>query len=197
MAQGRPAALWHGLALAGLCALTNCAATAETIALDRQRSSAEFTVRALWLMDISGRFSGVSGHVRIDAQAGQAQVEAVIDARRVDMRRQSHETWVKSAEFFDVAQFPVITFTSEPFPLAVLDSGGDIPGKLTVRGIQRPTRFHLAASQCPGRASRACPVQAEGAISRAEFGMRSRRGTLSDRVRLHFVIFAAAAGDSS
>jgi polyisoprenoid-binding protein YceI len=107
------------------------------------------------------------------------------------MRRDSYEDWVKSAEFFDVEKHPEIVFESEPFPLATLELGGDIMGKLTVRGVTKDTRWNLAPSECPGRAAIDCAVVADGSIQRSEFGMTTRRATLADKVRLHFRIYAA------
>ena len=160
------------------------------VPLDPARTQAEFDVRVLWMFDVHGRFGTVNGSVRLDRAAQSAQVVARIDARGVDMRRESHEEWVRSAEFFDVANHPEIRFESEPFPLATLDLGGDIVGHLTVRGVTRETRWRLQASDCPGRAALDCPVVADGSIERSEFGMTTRRGTLSDKVRLHFTIWA-------
>jgi polyisoprenoid-binding protein YceI len=178
-------------------ALPAAAQETSTVPLDPQRSLAEFDVRVLWMFDVHGKFGTVNGSVRLDRAAQSAKVEARIDARGVDMRRESYEEWVRSPEFFDVAAHPEIRFESEPFPLATLDLGGDIVGNLTVRGVTRQTRWNLRPSECPGRAAVDCPVLADGVIERSEFGMTSRRATLSDKVRLHFRIYAAPSGGSS
>lgn len=159
---------------------------------DAARSHAEFQVRVMWLFTVEGRFGGVTGELRIDHAARTAQVNASIDATRVSMRRKDHEDWVKSPEFFDTARHPTLKFESEPFPLAVLDQGGNILGTLSVRGQARPVQFSLRASDCPGDAARACPVIADGSIQRGDFGMKSHRTTLGDRVRLHLTIYGGA-----
>lgn len=166
------------------------AAAAERIALDPQRSSAEFEIRAMWMFDIAGRFGAVGGEVEIDREAHSARVWARIDVAGVRMRRSSYEEWVKSPEFFDAAHHPQVVFESEPFPLATLDLGGDIVGTLSLRGRTQPMRFALRPSQCPGQAALACPVVADGSLQRSEFGMRTRRATLSDKVRLHLSVSA-------
>lgn len=167
------------------------AAWAEAVALDPARSSAEFEIRAMWMFDVTGRFGAVTGEVDIDAEARTARVRARIDVRGVSMRRESYENWVKSAEFFDAARHPFVEFVSDSFPLATLDLGGDIVGHLSLRGVVRPMSLRLRPSQCPGEAALRCPVVADGALQRSEFGMRSRRATLADRVRLHFSVLAA------
>ena len=185
-----------GLALAAT-AWSAVAQQPELVPLDAKRTQAEFEVRVMWMFDVHGTFGAVSGNVHLDKAAQSVKVEARIDARGVDMRRDSYEEWVKSAEFFDVKKHPEIRFESEPFPLATLDLGGDIVGRLTVRGVTRETRWNVRKSECPGRAAIACPVVADASIQRSEFGMTTRRTTLSDRVRLHLRIFAASAAGSS
>lgn len=187
---GRAAAPWRRALVAGL-SLWAASAAAEPIALDPARSTAEFEIRAMWMFDVAGRFGAVTGDVDMDLAARTASVRARIDVRGVAMRRDSYEEWVKSDEFFDAQRYPFIDFQSEPFPLATLDIGGDIVGNLTLRGVTRPARLRLQPSQCPGAAARRCPVVADGTLQRSEFGMRTRRATLADRVRLHFSVLAA------
>lgn len=168
------------------------AAHGAPVALDPAQSAADFEIRAMWMFDVAGRFGAVTGSVDIDHDARTARVHARIDVRGVAMRRESYEDWVKSAEFFDAARYPFVEFVSEPFPLATLDLGGDILGNLTLRGVTRPMSLRLRPSQCPGEAALRCPVVADGSLQRSEFGMRTRRATLADRVRLHFSVLAVA-----
>lgn len=172
-----------------LCA---CAASAQAathkFAIDTAQSHVEFGVRVMWLLPVHGRFTSVRGTVTIDDFRGAAQVEALIDAADVHMRRGSDENWIKSQEFFDVQHFPQIQFVSEAFSLDRLEKGGDVTGMLTIRGVTKPARFMLRASNCAQAIGRDCPVEAEGSIHRSEFGMRSRRGALSDKVDLEFSI---------
>jgi polyisoprenoid-binding protein YceI len=175
-----------------LLALVGFPVRSEPIALDSARSSAEFEVRVMWMFDIQGRFGAVTGEVDIDHEARSVRVRARIDARVVSMRRSSYEEWVKSDEFFDAARHPYILFESEPFPLAALELGGDIVGNLTLRGVTRPTSLQLRPSECPGAVALSCDVVADGAVQRSDFGMRTRRATLADKVRLHFTVRTVA-----
>ncbi len=74
-----------------------------------------------------------------------------------------------------------------PFPLQRLHDGGSLPGTLT---IARRQRAGLVRSRCGGlraarlRAARSSPT---ATIRRSAFGMRSRLGTLSDKVELQLL----------
>jgi polyisoprenoid-binding protein YceI len=110
------------------------------------------------------------------------------------MGNQSYEDWVKSPEFFDVARHPEIGFVSEPFPLQRLHKGGQLSGTLTIRGVARPETFDLAPAECD-KPAYDCPIVVKGSIRRSDFGMHSRRGTLSDKVDLHFEVYAIEAAE--
>jgi polyisoprenoid-binding protein YceI len=188
-----PCLLGLGLAVAAPCA-ANAGSTAaeELIQLDSPRSHADFKVKVLWLVGVSGRFGKVAGTVHVDAFRSQLRVDARIDVNSVDMSKRAYEEWVKSPEFFDVAHHPQIEFSSTAFPRARLRTGGELTGELTVRGIRQLVRFELLPSECSEPAY-ACPIRVEGAIRRSAFGMGSHSGTLGDKVELDFSVYALAA----
>jgi polyisoprenoid-binding protein YceI len=160
----------------------------EHLAIDSERSRADFEVKVLWLLGVHGRFGSVHGTVVIDHFRDTATVEAQIDANVVSMRNKNHEEWIKSPEFFDAAHYPQIVFASDAIPLQRLQTGGEIDGTLTLRGVEKHVRFELLQPDCPAASGDDCPVEAEGDIRRSDFGMSSHRGTLSDKVELSFSI---------
>ncbi|MBK7042914.1 MAG: YceI family protein [Rhodanobacteraceae bacterium] len=84
---------------------------------------------------------------------------------------------------FQPARHPQIGFRAKAIPLQRLHAGGEILGELRVRGQARARH----ASPWRGRLRRrppTCRVQATGELSRRAFGMRTRRYTLSDRIRI-------------
>ncbi|MFT3790531.1 MAG: YceI family protein [Rudaea sp.] len=160
----------------------------QYLALDGTRSHVDFEVKVLWLVGVHGRFDSVHGTIAIDHFRNAATVEAQIDANVVTMRSRSHEEWVKSPEFFDAQHYPQIVFVSEAIPLQRLQDGGEIEGRLTLRGVEKNVRFNLVKPDCPAVRGENCPVEAEGSIRRSDFGMSSHRGTLADKVELSFSI---------
>lgn len=166
----------------------------DRVALDSARSHATFGVKVMWLVSVHGRFGKVQGIVDVDRFRNFAVVDARIDANAVEMGNKGYEDWVKSAEFFDVAEHPEIRFVSESFPLQRLRRGGELSGTLTIRGADQPVTFDLEAADCDHPAYD-CPIIVSGSIRRSAFGMRSRRGALSDKVDLHFEVFAIPSAE--
>lgn len=165
----------------------------DVVQLDSGRSQVDFRVKVLWLVGITGHFGRMHGIVRVDRFRSQVAVEARIDVETIRMDSKSYENWVKSPEFFDAQQHPQIEFDSEPIPRERLSKGGTLPGLLTIRGVHKPVVFEIQPSSCE-RAAYECPIEVEGTIRRSDFGMRSRRGTLSDKVELAFSVYAQSPG---
>lgn len=180
------------LLAAALCACVAGTARAqdgEIIHLDASRSSGGFRVKVVWLLGINGEFGRIDGDVRVDPFRNTLRVDARVDATTLHMSSARYENWAKSEDFFDVAQYPQISFTSDDVPRTRLRGGGDLSGQLTVRGITQPVRFALLPAECE-RPAYECPIRVNGAIRRSQFGMGSYRGTLADKVELDFRIYA-------
>lgn len=160
----------------------------ETLRIDSNRSHAAFSLRAMLLMTVDGQFGKVTGSVHLDHDADAGWVDAIIDARAVDMSNHDRENWARSAEFFDSARYPDIRFRSNPITRGLLREGGEMRGRLSLRGIERAVALSVLPADC-NRPGRDCPMHAQGSISRGDFGMRSKRAVLGDRVVLDLWVF--------
>src|SRR5688572_5311413 len=93
--------------------LTAPQTTTTTWTLDPVHSVAEFKVRHMMISNVKGQFTGVTGVLTLDEHdiAG-SNVQATIDASTVNTREAQRDAHLKSADFFDVEQFPTLSFTS-------------------------------------------------------------------------------------
>lgn len=112
-------------------------ARAANYDIDTAHSSAGFAVRHLAVSNVRGEFAKVTGVVEYDAKdPSKTRVEATIDAASVTTRDPKRDEHLKSADFFDVAQYPVITFKSTKVEKA--SQGLKVKGDLTLHGVTRP-----------------------------------------------------------
>ena len=164
----------------------------ETLQIDSARSHAGFSLRAMLLVSVHGKFGKVSGSVHLDRKRDLGWVDAHIDARAVEMSNRDRDDWARSPEFFDSEHYPDIRFHSDPITRTMLRDGGELRGRLKLRGIERAIALVVLPADCdqPGRD---CPMHAQGGISRSDFGMRSKRAVLGDRVVLDLWVFAEPA----
>ncbi|TAM60276.1 MAG: hypothetical protein EPN49_09350 [Rhodanobacter sp.] len=175
------------LFLAAGLALAAPAARSSDYRIDTRRSHAEFAIRLLWVHTITGRFTQITGSVKLDPH-GLATIDASIAANSIVMSSARVRRWVLAPEFFDAAHYPTIHFRSAPVALATLTAGGTLNGQLRLRGGVRPVRFELLPASCTTLTAATCLIEVRGHISRSAFGMRSHRATLSDRVQLALLI---------
>jgi polyisoprenoid-binding protein YceI len=99
---------------------------------DPVHSNFGFAVRYQGVSLFKGTLSDVTANVTDGRLEGTAQVES-ISIRTPDQFRQH----VLSAEFFDAASHPEVTFTSNDLDLRE-DGTAKVAGELTIKGITRP-----------------------------------------------------------
>ena len=105
--------------------------------LDVAHSTVSFSVRHLMVSKTRGRFGTFAGAVTVGEDPLASSVEVTIDPASITTGDATRDDHLRSADFFDVEQFPEITFRST----RVADHHGDrfrLEGELTVRGITRP-----------------------------------------------------------
>lgn len=142
--------------------------------IDPAHSSAQFSVRHLMISNVKGEFTKVTGRVSFDDEAiERATVEASVDVSTISTRDRDRDAHLKSPDFFDVANFPVMTFRSRR---AEKNSDGSLKltGDLALRGVTREVVFHVegpsAAVKDPwGNVRRGASATAR--INRKDFGL--------------------------
>lgn len=158
--------------------------------IDPLRSRVVFAVRMRWFARVEGGFDRFQGVVAA-LEDGWRRVEVEVESASVEVGgRQRMTDWAASEEFFDVANYPVIVFVSDPFPPRLARDGGELLGDLSLRGTTARVAFDMQPATC-GRPGRDCPIIVEGRVSRAEFGMDAHRVAVQDRVELSFEVMLA------
>lgn len=111
--------------------------------IDPNHASIYFIVTHLGLSQINGRFDKFEGKIVEDAQNPEnSSVTFSADASSIDTGVEARDTHLRTADFFDVAQFPTLSFESTG-----LETGRDsyvLHGNLTMHGVTRPVdiEFH-------------------------------------------------------
>ena len=110
--------------------------TQSTWQIDPAHSLLEFSVRHMMVATVKGRFSQLRGTI-IDTADDPAlsSVEVVVDAASISTGDVDRDGHLRSADFFDVEQYPTITFTSR----RIQGSRDEftLTGDLTMHGVTR------------------------------------------------------------
>src|SRR6202000_2956817 len=91
-------------------------ATLTKWSIDPMHSEVQFKVKHLVISTVSGFFKSFSGTVETENDDfSHAKIEFSIDIDSIDTTQTQRDEHLKSAEFFDAAQYPHITFKSTSF----------------------------------------------------------------------------------
>src|SRR6266699_4589006 len=125
-----------------LAALSSGALANETYKFDLSGSTIGFTVHQ-FLGTTHGKFAKFEGKIDIDREHPEkSSVVAKIDVRSIDTGIVKRDNHLRSAEFFNVAKFPEITFKSARVRQTGQQSG-DILCDLTIHGVTKPITLHV------------------------------------------------------
>ena len=80
--------------------------------IDGAHTSVEAVARHLMMTKVRGRFSDVRGQITISEEPENSHVEVEIRAASLTSGNDDRDNHLKSADFFDVDNFPTITFRS-------------------------------------------------------------------------------------
>ncbi|HXJ21495.1 MAG TPA: YceI family protein [Polyangia bacterium] len=153
------------------------APAAKTWDIDTAHATAGFRVRHLMVSHVRGQLGPVTGTVVIDElDPSRSRVAVSIDARGVDTREPKRDEHLRSADFFDVANHPTVTFQSTRVEAPRgLQGALRVTGDLTIRGVTRPVTLEVEALepaiQDPwGNARRG--VSARARVNRKDWGLK-------------------------
>ena len=172
--------------------------------VDPTHSGIEFTVKHLGIATVRGRFGEFEGQLVMGDDPSQAKATGTVRAAAVDTNEPARDDHLRSADFFDVANYPEITFESTEIK-QVDESVYHVTGDLTLHGVTKPITLHAESSgteQDPWGNTRV-GIEASGEVSRGDYGMKFNQALgsgnmmVSDRVRINLDISAVKQDDDA
>ena len=150
------------------------AAPTTTWNIDPVHSTAEFKVKHMMISNVKGQFSTISGVISLDEyDVTKSQVEASIEVGSINTHNPDRDAHLKSADFFDVQTFPILSFSSTR-----VSPKGDgeltVEGNLTIRGVTRKVAFAVEGPTAPATdpwGNTRIGMSATTKINRKDFGL--------------------------
>jgi polyisoprenoid-binding protein YceI len=135
-------------------------------ALDAARSEIGLKSKSMWgLVPVKGVFREVTGSGTVSA-AGDVTGTVTVAAGSIDTKVKKRDEHLRSADFFDVANTPDITFAAEQ--VTPSGEGVTVTGALTVRDRTHPVSF---AARVSGSDGAEVELDGEIQVNRADFGL--------------------------
>jgi polyisoprenoid-binding protein YceI len=155
-------------------AIAGTALAQETYVIDPVHSQPMFEVQHMGFSLQRGVFSKATGKITLDRSARKGAIDVTIDATSVKTIDPKLDTHIRSEDFFNVAQYPSMTFKSSE-----LSFDGDrvvgADGELTMLGITKPVKLKVANLVCgdhPFTKKALCGAEVTTTIKRSDWGMK-------------------------
>lgn len=163
------------LALAAAATLGSSIAHAETAAyaIDPTHTFVTFEINHFGAAVNRGRFDKKEGSVQFDRAGKAGKVEISFDATSINTGTPSFDKHLQSADLFNAAQHPKISFVSDKFVFNG-DKVTEVTGQLTLLGKTAPVTFKANQFNCyqsPMLKREVCGGDFEATIDRTQWGM--------------------------
>lgn len=149
----------------------NLVPSAGTFNIDPSHTTVSFVARHLMIAKVRGTFGAVSGVLVVGEDPQSSSLDVTVEMASVNTRDEGRDTHLRSPDFFDVENFPTMTYKSTSVKPA-----GDkwkTEGELTVHGVTRTvplTIEFVGATTDPWGGARVV-FSAEADIDREDFGL--------------------------
>lgn len=181
------------LAAVSLLALPVAAVAMDSYTLDPYHTFPNFSVDHLGVSTMYGRFDKSSGKATLDRAAKAGSLDITIETGSLTTgdsdkgsRARSRDEHLRSADFFNVAEFPKATYKSTKFVFAG-DNPSAIEGNLTLLGVTKPVNLTIERFKCnpaQGNSKERCGGNATGKFKRSDFGMKMGVPSIGDEITL-------------
>ena len=107
----------------------------EKWAFEPGHTAAEFSVRHMMVSNVRGHFKNIAGTVEYDPeQPNDISVKVTLNAKEIWTGDNYRDNHLRSADFFDVENYPEITFTGGHLKF-IGQNDFQLTGDLTIRGV--------------------------------------------------------------
>ena len=139
--------------------------------IDPVHSDVSFSVRHMMVSKVKGRFGTFSGTIVTGESPLDSSVTAEIDLNSIDTNNAQRDDHIRSADFFEVATYPTMTFRSTS-----LEADGDdfvLHGELTLKGHTKnlPLKLELNGIGPDAFGGTRIGFSASTEINRKDFGV--------------------------
>lgn len=165
--------------------------------IDASHSELGFSARHAMVTKVRGSFTEFSATASTEENLQNAKINVKIDVASIDTRNEQRDDHLRSADFFDVENYPHITFTSTEVT-AKDDTTLAVTGDLTIKDVTKSITidFDFTGEAVDPWGQTRVGFEGETTLNRKDFGLTwnaalETGGVLvSDKITLAFDISA-------
>jgi polyisoprenoid-binding protein YceI len=181
--------------LAAAIAFAAAPLCAATYTFEPQHTQGVLTWNHLGFANPTAQFNTVEGTLEFDAaDPTRASVTVRIPLLSMSTGVPDLNDDFRSADFFDLAKFPVATFKSIHVEKGAAPDALKVSGELTVHGVTKPVVLDVTVNKVGINPRNNVPTvgfEAQGRLNRSDFGLGLYVPQVSDEIRIHITAEAA------
>lgn len=159
------------------------ATSADEYALDKGHAGVTFKISHAGISQTFGRFNTIDGAFRLDPDPAKAAFVLNIVTDSIDTANKQRDDHLRSPDFFNVKQFPYITFQSTA--VKKIDNGYEVTGDLSLHGVKKSKTLTLVGGnivEFPKKGDFRTGFTTDLKLNRSEFGMEKAIPMIGDEV---------------
>lgn len=142
--------------------------------IDPTHSEVQFKIKHLMITNVTGSFNVFEASVETEEEDfSKAKVTFTADVDSVSTGNEQRDGHLKSADFFDAAAYPKITFKETRFETVDNDGSYNLFGELTIKGTTKPVKLSVefggVVKDAYGNVKAGFSIN--GKINRKDFGL--------------------------
>jgi polyisoprenoid-binding protein YceI len=171
---------------------------AGTWSADAAHTSVNFSVKHLGISNVHGTFGEFEGSLFVDGDdLSTAKITGTVKTASVNTAEAARDEHLRSADFFDAAQYPDITFESTK-----IEANGDdevsVTGNLTIHGVTNEITLkgEVTGTESDPWGNDRVGLEITGSLNRSDYAMKFNQALgsgnllVGDKVKLSLDISA-------
>jgi polyisoprenoid-binding protein YceI len=173
---------------------------AEKYEFDKAHTQILFFADHLGFSNSQGEFHDYDGYFMFDRENPEnSSIDVTIKTASIDMDLDRWDDHMKNADFFNVEQFPDMTFKSTAINVTG-ENEADIVGDLTILDVTKPVTLHVTHNKSgvhPFNQKQVAGFSAHAEIDRSEWGMNYGLPMMSPKVEIRLEVEGVLAEDAA
>lgn len=142
--------------------------------VDGAHSEVGFSVKHMMVSKVKGTFDQFTAEIEANpTDLTTASIQFTIDVASINTRNNDRDNHLRSADFFDVEQYPNLTFTSTKIEKTDEDEY-KVTGDVSLHGVTKQETFNVTfegLAKDPMSGAEKAGFSAEGKIKRSDYGL--------------------------
>jgi polyisoprenoid-binding protein YceI len=154
-----------------------------TWTVDAAHSTVGFAVKHMGIANVRGRFTEFEGTLDVGDDLASSSARGSVKVASITTGEEQRDEHLRSADFFNVEEFPEITFESTHVE-AIDDESTSVLGNLTMHGVTREVKLKVIVqgSDVDPWGKERAGLEVVGVLKRGDFDMKFNQALGSGNV---------------